>query len=188
MTTNGDFYDERLRTPYNMLTHIVSRYHASLAVRFDAIRDALDDHRTRRTNAKIFICYASDDRPRVLPLYRRLSHAGFDAWYDEVSLNGGDDWRLRIQAALREAHAVVVCLSTASCNKRGFVQKEIALALEFAAYQPEGRAFIIPVRLEPCKVPERLLRWQWVDLFERTGFTRLQKALLRVPELEPASA
>jgi hypothetical protein len=49
-------------------------------------------------------------------------------------------------------------------------------ALDVACEQPEGVAFLIPVRLEECEIPERLNRWQWVDLFSHSG----DKKLLRV--------
>ena len=33
------------------------------------------------------------------------------------------------------------------------------------------------MRLEQCDVPERLRRWQWVDLYEENGYQRLILAL-----------
>ena len=49
--------------------------------------------------------------------------------------------------------------------------------LDVADEQPEGVAFLIPVRLEECEIPERLKRWQWVDLFDDDGYTRLLRGL-----------
>jgi hypothetical protein len=39
--------------------------------------------------------------------------------------------------------------------------------------QPEGIAFLIPVRLEECEVPHGMRRWQSVDLFKEGGYERL---------------
>jgi len=39
--------------------------------------------------------------------------------------------------------------------------------------QPEGIAFLIPVRLEECEVPQGMRRWQSVDLFKEGGYERL---------------
>ena len=47
----------------------------------------------------------------------------------------------------------------------------------FADEQPDGVAYLIPVRLEECEVPERLKRWQWVDLFRDGGYERLLQGL-----------
>jgi hypothetical protein len=53
-----------------------------------------------------------------------------------------------------------------SVTKTGFVQIEIKTALDVAEEKREQTVFIIPLRLDACNVPDRLLRWQWVDLFK----------------------
>ena len=69
-------------------------------------------------------------------------------------------------------------------RQAGFVQKEIKFVLDVADEQPEGRIFIIPARLEDCKVPDRLSRWHWVNLFEDTGYDNLLCSLVtRASEL-----
>ena len=60
---------------------------------------------------KIFICHASEDKPAVRELCRRLREAGFAPWLDERELLPGQDWDDRIHAALRACDAVLVCLS-----------------------------------------------------------------------------
>jgi hypothetical protein len=61
----------------------------------------------------------------------------------------------------------------------GYVHKEIKQALDIADEQPEGSIFLIPVRLEPCQVPDRLGTWQWVDLFAPGAYERLLLSLKR---------
>jgi len=68
-------------------------------------------------------------------------------------------------------------LSNNSINKEGYVQKEIRLALDAADEKPEETIFLIPARLEDCKVPSRLGKYQWVDLFIAHGYERLLKSL-----------
>jgi len=125
----------------------------------------------------IFLCHASEDKPDVRSIYRRLNQAGFDLWFDEECLLPGHDWRQAIQGALRNSVAVVVCLSDKSVNKRGYVQREIRESLEIAAELPEGSLFIVPIRLSDCVVPESLRRWHYVNLYELTGFYKLVRAL-----------
>jgi hypothetical protein len=126
---------------------------------------------------RVFLCHASDDKPSVRRLYHQLRADGIDPWLDEEELLPGQDWRLEIAKAVRDSDAVLVCLSRGSVTKAGYVQKEIKFALDVADEQPEGTIFIIPLRLEKCKVPERLSRWQWVDLFSERGYKRLILAL-----------
>src|SRR6266508_4718164 len=126
---------------------------------------------------KVFLCHASGDKPAVRELYKRLIAEGVDAWLDQEKLLPGQDWRVEIPRAVREADVVVICLSNKSITKEGYVQTEIKFALDSADEKPEGTIFLIPARLEDCIVPEQLDRWQWVDLYEENGFTRLLRSL-----------
>src|SRR5215208_6586615 len=130
-----------------------------------------------RRPLKVFLCHASGDKLLVRELYKRLMAEGVDAWLDQEKLLPGQDWRVEIPRAVREADVVVVCLSNKSVTKEGYVQKEIKFALDSAKEKPEGTIFLIPVRLDDCPVPERLKRWQWVDLFESNGYERLMRSL-----------
>jgi len=126
---------------------------------------------------RVFLCYASGDKPAVRNLYRRLRISGFAPWLDEEDLLPGQDWPLEIPKAVRSSDAVIICLSSRAITKAGYVQKEIKYALDVADEQPEGAIFLIPLRLEECEAPERLQRWHWVDFFQDRGYERLLRAL-----------
>lgn len=127
---------------------------------------------------RVFLSHASVDKPAVRGLYERLHAEGFiEPWLDEEDLLPGQDWRREIPKAVRATDVVIVCLSGSSINKAGFFQEEIKYALDAADTKPEGAIFIIPVRLEECNVPERIARWQWVNLFKESGYPKLIRAL-----------
>lgn len=126
---------------------------------------------------KAFLCHASGDKPPVRGLYKRLVFEGVDAWLDKEKLLPGQDWRVEIPRAVKEADVVIIFLSEKSISKEGYIQKEIKFALDSAEEKPEGTIFLIPARLEECVVPERLSRWQWVDLYEENGFIQLLRSL-----------
>src|SRR6266851_829335 len=110
---------------------------------------------------RVFLCHSKEDKAAVRQLYARLLTDRIKPWLDEEDLLPGHDWQLEIPRAVRSADAVVVCLSAESVGKTGYVQKEIAFALDAAEERPEGTIFVIPARLEECAVPERLRKWQW---------------------------
>jgi len=139
------------------------------------IRALPDPPKTRKPT--IFLCHGSQDKPRVRDLYKKLIAHGYEVWFDEVNLIGGQDWDFEIQKAVRSTDIVIVCLSRESKDKTGYIQKEIRIALDAADYRPEGRGYIIPLRLEECQVPLRLTKWQWVDYYQEDGFHRLILAL-----------
>jgi TIR domain len=125
----------------------------------------------------VFLCHSSGDKEQVRNLYRRLTSDSVRCWFDEENLVPGQDWDREMQRALRDSRFVLACLSNASITKSGYIQKELRSALDVADEQPEGSIFLIPVRLEECEIPERLRRWQHVDLFKFDGYERILRAL-----------
>jgi hypothetical protein len=126
---------------------------------------------------RVFLCHSSADKPIVRALYKRLLAEGADPWLDEENLLPGQNWELEIRKAVRNSDIVIVCLSSSSINKAGFVQKEITFVLDVADQQPEGTIFLIPLKLEKCSSPDRLSRWHWVNFFEERGYEGLMRSL-----------
>lgn len=116
---------------------------------------------------RVFLCHSSADKPAVRELYQKLrAEPWIDPWLDEEKLLPGQDWDLEIEKAIEATDIIIVCLSNSSINKRGYVQKEIKIALDYSDLRPEGEVFIIPIRLDDCKPPKRLSKWQYADYFE----------------------
>jgi TIR domain len=127
----------------------------------------------------VFLCYASVDRERVRTLYERLSSLGLRVWFDVEALLPGQAWQNEITRAITECEFFIACLSHASVGSRGYYHKEIKLALDVLDTLPEDNSFLIPVRLEECRVPARLSHRQWVDMFHSAddGFERIAKSI-----------
>lgn len=126
---------------------------------------------------RIFLCYAQNDQDRVQELYDRLLADGFDPWFDEENLLPGHESTYQITQAVRDADVFLACLSPHAISTTGHLNKQITIALDIADEQPQGRMFIIPVRLEPCAIPDRLSRWHVANLYEKRGYERLRRAL-----------
>lgn len=134
---------------------------------------------------KLFLAHAREDKGNVRKLYDQLKSQGFDPWLDEVDIMPGQNWRVEIPKAIRKADMFIACLSTTSVEKQGYVQKEFRLALDTFAEKPAGSIYLIPVRLDDCRVPDLqtpqlgldLKDIQWVDLFQPHGFERLVEAV-----------
>jgi formylglycine-generating enzyme required for sulfatase activity len=140
---------------------------------------------------RIFISYASQDRTAVQKLYERLRlEPWIEPWFDKENLIPGMDWELEIFKAIRKADIIIVCLSSESVAKEGYVQKEFKRALSLAEEKPEGTIFVIPLRLDDCQPPMKFQQWQWVDYFAAGAHERLLKSLiaraheLRIPIMQ----
>lgn len=125
----------------------------------------------------IFISYAREDEAKARDLYNRLTQLDFRPWLDKEDILPGEEWNLKINHTLRQSDFLLICLSKKSITKRGYIQKEIRMAVDIAKEMPEGTIFLIPVRLEDCEVPASLEKYQWVDLFSANGFNKLVKAI-----------
>jgi hypothetical protein len=134
--------------------------------------------RTSEGVLQVFLCHSSSDKPVVRDLYRRLKADGFDPWLDEEEILPGQRWEREIKKAVRASDVVVVCISN-SIERAGYLHREIREILDVADEQPENVIYVIPAKLEECSVPERLQRYQWVNLFEEKGYERLLRGLRR---------
>ena len=141
----------------------------------EALSVAEDEKRQRKL--RVFLCHSSGDKPQVRQIYKLLASVGADPWLDEENLIPGQRWELEIPKAVRASDAIIVCISKTSITKVGYIQKELRQALDVADEQPEDAVFLIPARLEDCKIPERLSGQQWVNLFEERGNALLIRAL-----------
>jgi hypothetical protein len=85
-----------------------------------------------------------------------------------------------IKDAIRNSRYVIALLSSNSVEKRGYVQRELKEALEVLDEFPESKIFVIPVRINDCKVTDEKLReLQIVDLFTdwKDGIERILKSI-----------
>jgi hypothetical protein len=130
-----------------------------------------------KATTQIFLSYAREDEEKVEKLYQRLSEAGFKPWMDKKDIRPGEKWKTAIQKAIRDSDFFLACLSANSVSKRGILQGEVKEALDIWQEKLKSDIYLIPVRLEDCEVPENLRDFQWVDLFEEDGWTRLKEAI-----------
>jgi hypothetical protein len=136
----------------------------------------------RGTRLRIFIAYAVEDFALAERLYGALEARGYEPWLDRRRLLPGQNWPRRIQDAIESADFFIPCFSQNSVNKRGGFQAEIRYAFDCASRIPLDDVFLIPTRLDECRVPVRIQReTHYVDLFPDwdSGFERIIQIIER---------
>lgn len=141
----------------------------------------------------LFLSYCRDDEKEVTNLRLDLIDAGEKVWWDKDIL-AGQDWKLEIRQALKEAYAVLLCLSDKTTNriKTGIYPEALNAIKYYREYAP-GSVYLIPVRLSECEIPpieidstRTLDSLQFIDLFppkrRPDEFTKLVKSLKNAPE------
>jgi hypothetical protein len=128
---------------------------------------------------RVFLCHASQDKPIVRDLYTKLTaEKWIDPWLDEERLLPGQDWDLEIEKAVEGSDAILVCLSSNSVSKEGYVQRELRKVITVSLEKPEGVVYIIPIRLDECEAPRSLRARQYIDYFPPRNRTAVYDKIL----------
>jgi len=148
-------------------------------------------------NDKVFISYAKEDYSFAEKLYNFLSENNFNPWLDKKGILPGQNWDYVIKKSLREANYIILLLSNVSVQKRGYVQREFKLALEYYEEKLEDDIYLIPLKINDCEIPQSLSKFQWVEYnssecfelvlqslyLQRNKFIELEKKLIASKEL-----
>ena len=147
----------------------------------------------------VFISYAREDAGHIDKLRAILNAAGIPYWLDTADLWPGEDWRAKIQEAIRgDALAFLACFSCRGIAlPKGFHNEELTLAVEELRLRRPDDPWLIPVRLDECQIPDRaigggrlLADLQRIDLFGNgyaANAERLVMAIRRVLGLDTQS-
>src|SRR5688572_30323737 len=120
-----------------------------------------------------FISYAKADSPFALKLANDLRAAGVNIWLDQIDIPPGAPWERSVQSAVNSCGRLLVILSPKSAESDG-VSDEIGVALD-------EKKSIIPILYQPCNVPMRIRRLQYIDF--TTDYDRGLQTLLTVLKL-----
>jgi len=112
---------------------------------------------------KIFLGYPSEHEKTAWEVYNFLKSKGDEVWFDKASLVAGTDWDQERSEGQRQAELAVHLCSEAILERAGVVNREIRQTLRLVEDQPLGSLYVIPIRLEPIKLPVELTRFQYFD-------------------------
>ena len=115
----------------------------------------------------------------VARLSEALKAEGAEVWFDQDRLLPGQEWAREVMSGLRTSDVIVICLSSRSVRKEGFVQREIREALDIAKEKPPGTIAVIPILLDECEPPSELRPWQWLDYSREGAFDLLALSLAK---------
>lgn len=136
-----------------------------------------DVNMTEKDNTHIFISYAKEDLNDVLKIYEFLIKHNFTCWLDVKDLLPGQNWKYEIEKAIKNSKYFIACISENSVSKRGYVQAELKEALNVLDTIPDDDIFIIPIKINECKVPYRLDHLQWLEQYNIGWQDKLLKSL-----------
>jgi formylglycine-generating enzyme required for sulfatase activity len=107
----------------------------------------------------VFISHATQDTQFAHRLADDLRRLGVQVWIAPESIRPGEGWVSAIERGLEESSHMVVVLTPAALTSK-WVKKETDVAI---AQERKGHIQIIPLDVEPCKVPLLLSSYQMVS-------------------------
>jgi len=113
---------------------------------------------------KVFISYAREDSKIAEFVFDFLVLYHHDPWLDKRKLLPGQQWDDEIKLALKKTDFIILLFSKTSVSKRGYVQREFKLALDYCKEKLDSDIFIIPCKIDDCEIPEKFSKYQYIDL------------------------
>jgi len=118
-----------------------------------------------------FISYSRANSDFTTHLAEDLKAAGHDIWFDQFSIPTGSRWDDEIEKALRSCPVFLLILSPESMQSQN-VKDEVGYAIDAGKH-------ILPVMIEPCDIPFRLRRFQFVNFADKS----YEESLAEIGEL-----
>ena len=130
------------------------------------------------TKPKVFISYSRKyDLDVAKDIYSFLIEKDCTPWMDIYDLIPGQDWESVIIDNIRSCDFFIACLSCSSVSNRGYILKELKEAISVLEQMPESGIYLIPIRIDDCKVPSSLKNRHWLDWSAPNSKANLLKAI-----------
>ena len=111
-------------------------------------------------SVRVFISHDSQDARFAHRLADDLGGLGVPVWIAPESIQPGESWVPAIERGLGECTHMVIVLTPAALDSQ-WVRKETEVAITL---ERQGRMRVIPLDVEPCKVPLLLSSYQMIAL------------------------
>jgi formylglycine-generating enzyme required for sulfatase activity len=115
---------------------------------------------------RIFLSYASEDRPAAAAIRVAMESDGHDVFFDRDDLPPGGEFHARIRRAIEESDLVIFLVSAKTLDAGSYTLTEVSIA-EKAWPNPDGR--ILPVLLERVEAQDLPAYLKSVTFLESAG-------------------
>jgi hypothetical protein len=134
---------------------------------------------TEQSDLQVFISYTKADQARVIPIYEFLICNGYpNTWIDCKKLLPGQPWDFEIKRNLKKSEIVIIFISNNTITKRGYVQRELKIAMSYIEEKLQDDIYIIPIMLDDdAKIPDSLTEIQYLNISSNDSLHLLKQAL-----------
>lgn len=115
---------------------------------------------------KVFLSYASEDRATAAVINRALLEQGHDVFFDREDLPAGEEFHVRIRAAIERSDLFVFLVSERALDAGSYTLSELAI-VERVWKRLSGR--VLPVMLSPLPVEQLPIALRAVTVLQPAG-------------------
>lgn len=120
-----------------------------------------NEDKSASTKPRIFISHSRRDANAAQSLAKLCTETGAEIWLDRWEIHQGENWRERLDEAIRRANIFLVLVSSAAQSDRPWQSREWTAICERKWIRPDIR--IIPIRLDESEVPAFLSGLEALD-------------------------
>jgi hypothetical protein len=138
----------------------------------------------------VFISYIHEDLETVKRLKVVLDQAGLPVWFDESTLEPGDNWDAKIQKYIKSCSVFIPVISAnTESAKEGYFRTEWELAAARQKTMKHDQQFILPIVLNSLAEPgddakSFFPKQQWTRLVEGAVSADFVKTVCRLAKAE----
>ncbi|MEZ5056336.1 MAG: TIR domain-containing protein [Saprospiraceae bacterium] len=129
---------------------------------------------------RVFISYSWNDKEKVIPIVNSLQENGIEIFMDSINLEVGQDLKNSIRYNIEGSETIIVFFSK-EFTKSKWAEFELSTALNELK---KRNINIVPVTLDSFPIPEKLRKYQVINLSKPTkGIDKLVQRLIRYKEV-----
>jgi hypothetical protein len=115
-----------------------------------------------------------------MDIYTHLKNGKLNPWIDKEGIRSGDEWNKLLEDTIEDIDYFIIVQSEAMANKtRGYVNKEIKLAIRLSDQVRSGFNYIFPVKIDDSEPLAELEKYQTRDLTDMGNIKTLIKDIRR---------
>lgn len=127
---------------------------------------------------KLFLAHAKEDEKVTESIYDKLKSNGYSPWMDIRDIPAGVNWDNEIQKNFSSTNVIIIILSNVSCQKNGYIRREMNEAIDKLKYYKPDDIFVIPILIDDSPVPTFISsKIQYIDYKREDGWALLEKSL-----------
>ena len=110
----------------------------------------------------VFISYVSENISENIEVVDRLCQElrlhGIQVWRDRENIPPGHRWKREIKRAIQQGAFFIACFSKEYDERyKTYMNEELTIAIEELRQRPHDRIWFIPVKLNECEIPDRVI-------------------------------